>query len=97
MNIDSFRINLSTNGHGDVRDITPDVLDVVMKTGWMNGIVTVFCPSSTSALTTIEFESGCVNDLQRLFDEILDPKNHYVRTTPNGEMETGTLTFEQHY
>jgi secondary thiamine-phosphate synthase enzyme len=39
--------------------------------------VTVFCPSSTSALTTIEFESGALSDLSRLFDEIVDPRREY--------------------
>jgi secondary thiamine-phosphate synthase enzyme len=39
--------------------------------------VTIFCPSSTSALTTIEYESGCISDLRRLFDEIVDPSREY--------------------
>ncbi len=34
------------------------------------GTVTIFTPSSTSALTTIEYESGALADFQRLFQEI---------------------------
>lgn len=85
MSVETLNINLSTKGHGDVLDITSDVIDVVMKTGLKNGIVTVFCPSSTSALTTIEFESGCVQDLQRLFDEIIAPNRHYAHNARWGD------------
>jgi secondary thiamine-phosphate synthase enzyme len=38
----------------------------------------VFCPSSTSALTTIEYESGAVSDLKRLFDEIIPQNREYA-------------------
>jgi secondary thiamine-phosphate synthase enzyme len=37
----------------------------------------IFSPSSTSGLTTIEYESGCVADLQRLFDELIPPERDY--------------------
>ncbi|MBM2850291.1 MAG: hypothetical protein HW418_3233, partial [Anaerolineales bacterium] len=45
--------------------------------GLSDGIVTVFCPSSTSALTTIEFEDGALADLRRAFDEIAPPDRDY--------------------
>jgi secondary thiamine-phosphate synthase enzyme len=44
-----------------------------------------FCPSSTSALTTLEFEPGCVRDLQRLFDEIASPKREYAHNARWGD------------
>jgi secondary thiamine-phosphate synthase enzyme len=47
--------------------------------------VTVFCPSSTSALTTIEFEDGCLQDLRQLFDEIADPARDYAHTARWGD------------
>jgi secondary thiamine-phosphate synthase enzyme len=43
-----------------------------------DGTVTVFCPSSTSGVTTIEYESGCVSDLRRLFDEIAPQNKPYA-------------------
>lgn len=49
----------------------------MLDTGLQNSVVTIFCPSATSALTTGEYESGCISDLRRLFDEIVDPKRHY--------------------
>ena len=63
-------IELNTRGHADMQDITDQVAARVRESGVRSGIVTVFCPSSTSALTTIEYESGALADLERLFDEI---------------------------
>lgn len=40
--------------------------------------MTIFCPSSTSALTTIEFEGGALSDLRRLFDEIVPSNREYT-------------------
>jgi secondary thiamine-phosphate synthase enzyme len=70
-------IGLQTRGNGDVQDITPRVAQLVAESGLTAGVVTLFTASSTSALTTIEFESGAVSDLQRLFDEIVPPNRDY--------------------
>jgi secondary thiamine-phosphate synthase enzyme len=77
MAVNTLSIELSTNGNVDVKDITDAVGDTIAQSGIRNGIVTIFCPSATSALTTIEYESGCLSDLRRLFDEIADPMRHY--------------------
>jgi secondary thiamine-phosphate synthase enzyme len=75
MPVKTFSISLNTSGDAETHDITDAIADVVSKSGLKAGTVTVFCPSSTSALTTIEFESGAVSDLKRLFEEII-PQNH---------------------
>ncbi len=64
------RIQFRTQGNGQVLDITGEVSRQIGTCGLQNGIVTLFTPSSTSALTTIEYESGAVYDLQQLFDRI---------------------------
>ena len=64
------QIQLNTQGHGHVVDITDQVRQKVRESGLGAGIVTLFSPISTSALTTIEFESGAVHDLQQLFERI---------------------------
>lgn len=74
MSVDTLSLQLSTRGNADILDITDRVAQAVAECGSKSGIVTIFCPSSTSGLTTIEFESGVVNDLRRLFDEII-PSN----------------------
>jgi len=71
-------IQMSTRGNADVKEITAQIVQVIRESGLRNGTVTIFCPSSTSALTTIEYESGCVNDLRRLFDEIISPNREYA-------------------
>ncbi len=70
-------LSLQTHGHADAHDITEAVAREVGRSDLSDGIVTVFCPSSTSALTTIEFEDGALADLRRAFDEIAPPDRDY--------------------
>ena len=70
-------IQLSTRGHADMHDLTPDVERIVHAAGVDDGMVLLFTPSSTSALTTIEFESGALEDLRRALDEIAPPDRDY--------------------
>jgi secondary thiamine-phosphate synthase enzyme len=85
MTVKSLNISLSTRGNADVVDITEQIARGVSESGLKDGIVTIFCPSSTSALTTIEYEPGCVNDLRRLFDEILNPDRQYAHDQAWGD------------
>jgi len=85
MAVQTQSISLSTRGNADMQDITPQVSSAVSKSSLKNGIVTVFCPSSTSALTTIEYESGCLSDLRRLFDEILPTGRDYAHNARWGD------------
>lgn len=70
-------IRLNTKGSCDIHDITRQVADLVGDTGLADGVVTVFTPSSTSGLTTIEYESGALADLERLLDETVPPDGDY--------------------
>lgn len=70
-------LQLSTRGDCDVQDITANVQSVVAESGLQNGMVTLFTPSSTSALTTLEFESGAVADLRRVLNELAPPDRDY--------------------
>ncbi len=70
-------IQLKTKGHCDIHDITHQVAEVVRVTGLSSSIVTIFTPSSTSGLTTIEYESGALADLERLLDEAVPPDRDY--------------------
>lgn len=85
MTVYTRTIQLSTRGNTDILDITDQVSRMVHETGILNGLVTIFTPSSTSALTTLEFESGCLSDLRRLFDEILDPQRPYAHNARWGD------------
>lgn len=83
--VETRTIQFGTEGHGAVRDITEQVAGAVKDTGLGAGTVTVFSPSATSALTTIEYEQGCISDLQRLFDEIVPPDRHYAHNARWGD------------
>ncbi len=78
-------ISFSTRGHADVHDITDEVGVAVARSGISTGIVIIFCASSTSALTTIENESGVITDLQRLFDEIVPADREYAHNAAWGD------------
>ncbi|MGD8472863.1 MAG: secondary thiamine-phosphate synthase enzyme YjbQ [Anaerolineae bacterium] len=67
----SERIQLRTKGDGHILDITDQVSQELRDSGLQEGVITLFTPSSTSGLTTIEYESGVVHDLQQLFDRIV--------------------------
>ena len=78
-------LSLSTRGHADIHDLTDEVAGAVRKSALKAGTVTIFCPSSTSALTTIEYEGGCLSDLRRLFDEIVAPDREYAHNAHWGD------------
>lgn len=85
MTVQTKTIQVSTKGNADILDITDHVSRMVHESGITDGVVTIFTPSSTSALTTIEYESGCLNDLRRLFDEIVDPNRPYAHNARWGD------------
>ena len=78
MAIISTSISMNTKGNADILDITDQLTRAVSKSRLTTGIATIFCPSSTSALTTIEYESGAISDLKRLFDEIIPVNREYA-------------------
>jgi secondary thiamine-phosphate synthase enzyme len=85
MPVKTFSIQLSTRGNADIHDITDQVASHVIQTGLKDGTVTIFCPSSTSALTTIEYEPGALSDLRLLFDEIVPPNREYAHNARWGD------------
>jgi secondary thiamine-phosphate synthase enzyme len=70
-------LGLHTQGHTDIQDITSQVATVVKESGLKSGIVTVFCTGSTGGLTTIEYESGVMDDLRQVLDEVVPPDRDY--------------------
>ncbi|MBW6453989.1 MAG: secondary thiamine-phosphate synthase enzyme YjbQ [Methyloprofundus sp.] len=63
-------ISINTKGFSDIIDITPRVLSYIEQAGICSGLVTLFCPGSTGALTTIEYEPGVLRDLQEALERI---------------------------
>ena len=78
MNLHTGYIELETKGHADMHDLTPGVERVVEESRIKQGLVTVFTPSSTSSITTIEYESGALEDLRDALNRFA-PVDHQYR------------------
>jgi len=74
LNVKTKELSIHTRGEGDILDVTRAVADAVGETKLKNGIVTVFVPGSTGALTTIEYEPGLLKDFPNLLERVA-PKN----------------------
>jgi len=70
-------IKFSTQGNGQIVDITGEVARKVADSELTDGTVTIFSPSATSSLTTIEYESGLVHDMKSLFDRLVPQDMDY--------------------
>jgi len=68
------KVGIRTKGQCDLIDITPQVQREVSQSGIDSGTVTVFISGSTAGVTTIEYESGVLGDLQTMWDRII-PSN----------------------
>jgi secondary thiamine-phosphate synthase enzyme len=68
------KVGIRTKGQCDLIDITPQVQREVSQSGIDSGTVTVFISGSTAGVTTIEYESGVLGDLQAMWDRII-PSN----------------------
>lgn len=77
MRIHASELSYRTTGDTDILDITDDVRSALAASGVREGAITLFVPGSTAALTTIEFESGAVEDLRRAVERIAPKGLHY--------------------
>ena len=77
MTVLTKHLSLSTKGELDMIDITISVGKVVKDTKLENGIVTVFVPGSTGALTTIEYEPGLLKDFPDMLERMIPKSLEY--------------------
>jgi secondary thiamine-phosphate synthase enzyme len=70
MKIIADSIVVETGGENDAKDLTSAIVDKLALSGLRDGTVTLFVPGSTAGLTTIEFESGVIEDFSRLLEKI---------------------------
>ena len=61
---------INTNGNNDIIDITKHVQNCVYQHELKNALVCVSVQGSTSAVTTIEYEKGLVQDLKEALERI---------------------------
>ena len=70
----SFSLEVATTAGTDILDLTPQVVAKVRGTGVTEGLLTLFIPGSTAALSTIEYESGAVHDLKAAIERLFPPR-----------------------
>ena len=76
-------LRLSTQGHGDIVDLTPGVAGVLRQSAAGHGVATVFVVGSTAAVTTMEYEPGGVQDLSEALERLLPREGDYARNCLN--------------
>jgi len=74
MNIMTETIHIESKGETDIIDITRAAEAILRKSKLQDGVITVFVPGSTGALTTIEYEDGLLQDLPVALERVA-PKN----------------------
>ena len=77
MTVISEIIRIDSKGENDIVDITEKTSKAVEETKLKNGIVTVFVPGSTAALTTIEYEQGLKDDFCGMLSRIAPKEVKY--------------------
>ena len=78
-------LRFSTQGHGEVVDLTEGVRRVVAQAGVQVGVATVFGQGSTVAVTTIEYEPGAVRDLEEALERLLPVAGDYEHNRRNAD------------
>lgn len=63
-------ISFVTKGDCDIIDITKKVESIVTESGLSTGLCTIFCPGSTCAVTSIEYEEGLLKDFPEAMERI---------------------------
>jgi len=71
------QLSINTRGEGDILDVTEDVAETVAESSLKNGVVTIFVPGSTGALTTIEYEPGLLKDLPNVLERLAPKRLEY--------------------
>jgi secondary thiamine-phosphate synthase enzyme len=64
-------VEINTNIGTDIIDITGLVGQHLARSGVIGGAVILFVPGSTGALTTIEYESGVIQDLADAIERLV--------------------------
>jgi secondary thiamine-phosphate synthase enzyme len=69
--------SFQTKGFNDIIDITSAVQRFVTDNGLNDGALLIFVPGSTAAISTIEYESGLIQDLPERMEKIAPIKDRY--------------------
>ena len=76
---------LETYGEVDIKDITEKVREIVRRSNVKDGLVNVFSPGSTCAISTIEYEHGLLQDFPRALERIAPKEIKYLHNERWGD------------
>ncbi len=85
MQVRHEELELDTRGYGDVHDVTAQAQKVIDNAGLADGLCTVFVAHSTCGVTTIEFEAGCLADLNRVMEELAPQDSTWEHNERNAD------------
>jgi secondary thiamine-phosphate synthase enzyme len=76
MSVVTKELSFQTRGEVELIDLTAQINGALRETDIEAGIVTIFVPGATGAVTTIEYEPGLIQDLpdalERLFPKAIE-------------------------
>jgi secondary thiamine-phosphate synthase enzyme len=68
---------VETSGQGDVQDLTATIVRSLQASSLKSGLATIAVVGSTAGITTIEFEPGAVQDLNRVWEQLAPRHGDY--------------------
>ncbi len=83
MSVHGGLLRLSTQGDGQILDVTAGVASVVAMAEIRVGVATVFVQGSTAAVTTMEYEPGAVIDLGDVLERLIPRAAGYEHNRRN--------------
>lgn len=94
------KINVQTDKHDDMIDITHEVQQYVRETGIQNGTVMVYCPHTTAGITINENADPDVKrDMLRRLDEVFPwehSKDRHMEGNTAAHMKASYMGASQH-
>jgi secondary thiamine-phosphate synthase enzyme len=85
LGVHTGQLRFDTAGEGAIVDLTEGVRSVVESAGIASGLASVFVPGATAAVTTMEYEPGGIQDLQRALERLVPREGHYEHNRLNGD------------
>ncbi len=77
MNSYAERINYNTNSKTNIIDVTDKISSIVNNSRIIEGFVNVAVIGSTAGITTMEYEDGLVEDIEKYFDRNIPQSMEY--------------------
>ena len=78
-------LKFQTRGDGHIVEITDLVQAELDAAGLRQGVVVIFIPGATGAVTTLEYEPGTLRDMDALFERLASSSARYEHNLTIGD------------